>query len=279
MPSPGPALDVTTAVALFGVGTAVLLLLAVGLILFTTRYQRRLLEQQARARELEADLQRRLLETVLRTQEEERRRIARDLHDDVGTTLSALKMQVYALSMGTDGPDELTPVLDDVIQRVRTISGQLLPATLEKFGLAPALRALAQQLDSLTPGLTIEFVESGSSASGPLASAGRPTELILYRITQELLGNAIKHAHASLIQVELAADPAHLRLEARDNGRGFDYGQARLRPASDQPGGLGLLSLESRVGSIHGQLTISSAPGQGTRAAVVVPQPSGPTAH
>lgn len=274
MASPGstPTPDISTIVALFGVGTTVLVVLAVGIILFVTRYQQRLLEQQARTRDLEADLQRRVLEAVLQTQEDERRRIARDLHDDVGTTLSALKMQLYAQNRSTGGSHELTDVLDEVIQRVRSISSQLLPATLEKFGLAMALPALVQQLNALAPTTDLVFehqarVEEKRSSQ----QLDRAHELMLYRIVQELLGNALKHAEAQHVWVRLSQQPQHLQLVVEDDGRGFDYAAVRQRPASDQPGGLGLLSMESRVGALRGDIKVDSEPGKGTRTTVLVP--------
>lgn len=270
-PRTSSAPDISTFIALFGIGTAVLVVLAVGIILFVTRYQQRLLQQQARTRELEAGLQRRVLEAVLQTQEEERRRIARDLHDDVGTTLSALKMQVYALTHGSGMSGELTGVLDDVIQRVRTISSQLLPATLEKFGLAMALPALVQQLNALAPNTELAFENRLGSHEKSARLLNPAGELMLYRIVQELVGNALKHAEARHVWVRLGYASQHLELEVEDDGRGFDYAAARLRPASDQPGGLGLLSMESRVGVLHGDVKVVSAMGQGTRTTVLVP--------
>ena len=241
-----------------------LLLLALGIVGFVIRYQRRLLWQQRRLRAVEDAARQQALEAALEAQEEERRRMAAELHDGVGTTLAIVKMHLSAL----DRPDlthEATDLLDQVIGEVRRISRNLLPATLQKFGLPFALEALARTVPA--DGLTqVVIAQHGT----PRRLALR-YELIVYRVVQELLGNGLRHAQAANIDITVHFGPSALTIQYVDNGVGFDPAIADAPPVSGHRMGLGFTNLRSRVAVLRGVLEYQSAPGAGSRVWISLP--------
>jgi len=244
--------------------TPILLLLALGIVVFVIRYQRRLLRQQQQLRAVEDASQQQALEAALLAQEEERRRIAAELHDGVGTTLAIVKMHLSALGRA-DLTRETTDLLDQVIGEVRRISRNLLPATLQKFGLPFALEALARTVPADGPTHVV------------IAQHGTPRrlvaqhELIVYRVVQELLGNGLRHAQATTITITVDFGPDSLTIHYEDNGVGFDPAAADALPASHARMGLGFTNLRSRVAVLRGVLQHDSAPGHGSRVWISLP--------
>lgn len=244
--------------------TPILLLLALGIVGFVVRYQRRLIQQQLEMQELHEASQQQALEAALLAQEEERRRIAGDLHDGVGTTLAIVKLHLNTL----DQPDltqEASALLDQAINEVRRISRNLLPAALQKFGLPFALEALARTVPADGPThVTIEQV-------GDPRRLDAKYELIVYRVVQELLGNGLRHAHAAHIRIMVDFGTDYLALRYTDDGVGFDPTVPDQPPAPGVRSGLGLTNLRSRVGVLRGTLRHESAPGQGTQVWISLP--------
>jgi PAS domain S-box-containing protein len=203
---------------------------------------------------------------LLRAQEMERRRIARELHDDLSQNLALLSVEMELLGQSSQAANGDARRMQDLSDRVKQLatsvhdlSRQLHPTKLEQLGLAPALRSLCDELGNVH-GLRIDF--------SPGAPAGRVSEdaaLCLYRIVQEALRNIIKHSGARRAAVELggAADAVELRIA--DDGTGFD---PRL---ADGKGGLGLVSMRERLRLVGGTIAIDSQPGAGTRVSVRVP--------
>ena len=189
---------------------------------------------------------------ALTAQEEERLRIARDLHDEVGQRLTAVMLQLQ------DQPaarEEVRVALEEV----RAIGSRLRPEALDDLGLAPALRSLVTAFERGTP----LRVERHIHAPGPLTPE---QELVAYRIAQEALTNAARHAGTADIRVELRARGAHTVLAVEDSGRG-------LRESAD---GMGIRGMRERALLAEAQLEISSEPGRGTRVELVLngrPQP------
>jgi signal transduction histidine kinase len=253
----------TIYVTLFA-GTLIMLVLSCTLILFIVFYHRRNLRRQAEVYALEADHQRRLLESVLHAVENERRRFAQDLHDEIGGALSALRMQLSRLG-GNPAPVELQEiagtgkeVVDSAVQSVRRIAYDMLPPGLEVFGLGYAASELCKRTESVTR-ISITF-----SGDPDLKLSDKTHELMLYRILQELLGNAVKHSGASEIQVRLGPAKQGVELYYHDNGAGFD--------PEAVGGGLGLKNMESRVQMLSGKWEVITAPGKGTQVTVQLPE-------
>jgi two-component system NarL family sensor kinase len=252
-------------------GISFMLLSGSALVLFIVVYQKRLLQQQLLLRATEAEYQQQLLAAVIEAQEHERERIGRDLHDGIGSTLATAKLLVGRLeSTAAEEATNLTimvkEILGNAVHDVRGLSHSLYPAVLDRFGLAEALQHLADvcnETSTLDVELSIDYLR-------PLIL---PQELALYRICQELIHNAQKHAQgATLLQVHLSQHSAGVRLTVADDGCGFDPAAlAENRPAS---GGAGLRSIEVRVQMLRARLSQQSSPGQGTCTLIELDHPA-----
>lgn len=255
--------------------TPVMLVLAVAMIGFVIMYQRRMLQHQEYLRHLQLQKQHQLLEVTLQAQEEERRRVARDLHDEVGAMLALVKLNLHQLTSAVPVQDEqvlahgynIKQQLDEIIGSVRRISHDLMPVVLEKMGLAHAFDALKRTL--ATSGqvtLQVSYNEKNKRIDPKL-------ELLLYRMVQELLNNTLKHAQATQVSIDLAFGSGETKLLYADNGVGFDMDM--LRQEQQESGGLGIMSLQSRAALMDGHIQFSSAPGEGFAATVTFPMPGG----
>ncbi len=197
------------------------------------------------------------------TLENERRRIASDLHDDVGPLLSAVKIQINHL----DGQNEAEAALirksskyiDDIIKRMREISNDLLPNVLIRKGLAAAIQDfLGKMNDSASLKITFTCPQEHRVPT--------QVEVNVYRIVQEIVHNTVKHAEASHLQIQLVIDEHMLRLASEDNGKGFDYKEMIAKN-----GGLGLLNLQSRAEVMGGEFDFTTEKGKGTRYLFEIP--------
>jgi PAS domain S-box-containing protein len=202
---------------------------------------------------------------LIGAQEEERKRIARDLHDDVNQRLAMLSMETDQLGRMGMAPDaqplieEIATQVKDLATEIHNLSYQLHPAKLEHLGLVAATRSLCNQ-QSRVWALPVDFIQAGIPRE-----LKQPTALTLYRIVQESLQNIGKHSQATQARVELTRENDAVRLLITDNGRGFDMELVK------QHAGLGLLGMRERVHSVHGHLLIQSSPGKGTSIEVRVP--------
>jgi signal transduction histidine kinase len=245
----------------------------IGLFVLETALIVALLVQMAHRRKAEQDLLlsqvelRRLTGRLLQAQEGESRRIARELHDDLGQGLALLTVEMDLLrqkppeAAGQLGAriQELLPQIRQLSSSVHELSHQLHPAKLEQLGLAAAMAGLCHELTH-RHGLKIEFSEHQMPPAIPPLVA-----LCLYRIAQEALANAIKHSGAQHVRVELSGTADAISLLIADDGAGFDPKVIQGR------GGLGLVSMRERVFSIGGELVIDSQPSGGTRVDVLIP--------
>jgi len=219
--------------------------------------------REAAERELKA-----LSRRMITAQEEDRARIARDLHDDISQRLhaAAIGINQALLAMATDQDGATARLqatqqqLDDVADDARKISHELHPATLEILGLVPALEGLGHDFE-VASGVTT-LVSAPTCVRFVVTPA---MSLCLYRITQEALHNIEKHGSARNVDVELSCVPGSVTLRLRDDGVGFD-------PATC-PAGFGLASIGARVRMFDGTLTIDSTPGAGTMLVVQFPVP------
>jgi len=231
-----------------------------GIFLFYRHQQR----QKAMANAERIKEQEARINAVFQAQEEERRRIAKELHDGIGQTISAIKMNYQSLS-GKAAEKELVPefekigkMLENAGAEVRSISHQMLPKELEQFGLVPAVEGMLSQNLENAP-LKYQFEHSGFTER-----IGNHIELAMFRILQELISNAMKHSKANLLTVQLVKLKSHVVLNVSDNGIGFDVG-------GQEKSGIGLLNIASRIDAIKGHLHYESSPGKGTTVTIRTP--------
>jgi len=243
------------------VGTIGMLVLILGLVLFVFMHRKKVAAQELQLEKTKLLHQQELLQKNIQTQEEERQRIARDLHDEVGAMLSTLRLYMAT----TPGQQETTSLqrrkdmIDQIITRVRGISHELLPPGLELFGLQKTMEDLCLSYKPL-PGIEVHF----HSSDTPIDCA-YDISLALFRILQELLHNTMKHAGADQVDVRLLIDNNKLHFSYHDNGRGFD-------PIGFSSGlGLGLGSIESRARMVGGELLMDTAPGKGFALTLNIP--------
>lgn len=205
-----------------------------------------MIKNQVILRQLQDEKQNDLLNAVFETQETERKRLAEDLHDSVGQVLSAIKLNLHRLDKINEheSPKNLLAdtrqLTDECIQEIRNIIHNVLPPVLTDFGLIDALQALCDKLAQNTD-IKITFIKNLADERFP-----SEIELTLYRMAQELFGNAVKHSGASAIQLLLTREGTALEMSFSDNGKGFDMDNVKH--------GFGLKNLQSRAQLINGKL-------------------------
>ena len=196
-------------------------------------------------------------EALLFTQEEERKRIARDLHDGIGQSLLLVKKQ---LEKNTSVTLENQILISDTLEEVRSISQDLHPFQIEKFGVTAAIKDVITKVEKSTELFITSEIDD---IDGILSDKA---EINIYRIIQEALNNVIKHAQATAVKMTLTKNDGKISLLIQDNGRGFDHEMAIVRSKS-----LGLKTMVERVSTIGGSLRFSDNDGSGTRLDVTVP--------
>lgn len=250
---------------LIAIGTAGMLILAIAIILFMVFYQKKMIQEQLKQQQLEYDYQQKMMLAELESQENERRRLAADLHDSIGGMLSAIRVGLSTLSKQqpeVTGFDQAKQMLDETISSVRRISRDLMPSTLERFGLSQALQEMCDRF-AATTNIPINFQEQGIAF--PLEKS---KALMLFRITQELLNNAIKHAQASVLEVTKLNNSHAILITVEDDGVGFDP-QVQKRISGK---GLGLFGMENRAHLIGAELHFEKGSTGGTKITVTLPQ-------
>jgi signal transduction histidine kinase len=229
-------------------------------------------------------------------QEEERKRLSRDLHDGLGQMLTAIKLQIEGLEANIvrNTPPELKGegiysknlktlknLVTQTIQETRTISNDLMPSVLSDFGVIPAIKMLAENDRSDTIDVTFK-----TNLTGDQARLDKNLEIMLYRVTQEAVSNAVRHAAPSHIHIELMDEEAFLCLEITDDGRGFEFARnsrkGLVKSASktneqkngtkiQRPPSQGLHNMQERAKLLNAKFKLSSTPGKGTRIQVKIP--------
>ncbi|MGQ0738975.1 MAG: tetratricopeptide repeat-containing sensor histidine kinase [Bacteroidota bacterium] len=209
-----------------------------------------------------------MFNSIISLQDKERTRIARDIHDSLGSILSATKMKMSALEENTDWPTSvqkekqqaIMQMLDGAVTELRNISQNLMPATLSKLGLVSALKNLFNDISDYS-GLKINFTVHGLENR-----IDESAEIGIYRIILELINNVVKHAGASEVSVQLIKHPGYININAEDNGRGFDF-----RKVMAKPGGIGISNIQSRVNFLNGSMDIDTEEGRGTIVMIDIP--------
>lgn len=203
------------------------------------------------------------MNAVFEAQEEERRRIAKELHDGVGQTLTAIRMNYQSLAIHvpenklSTGFKKIELMLENAGKEVRTISHQMIPRELEQFGLVSAIEGMLH-LNLGQGAIQYQFEHSGFNGR-----INPQIELVLFRILQELVSNVIKHSKATILNVQLVKLKSHVALTVSDNGVGFDV-------EKKEKNGIGLLNIASRVDGLKGHLHYESA-GVGTTVTIRIP--------
>ncbi|WP_035565501.1 sensor histidine kinase [Hymenobacter sp. IS2118] len=251
---------------LLGTGVVMMLLLVLLVVVFVIVHQKRAHLLQAQLRQQELSYQSSMLEAMVASQESERERIAQDLHDEIGASLSAARLFITQVHYEAPTPhlqemsQQASQILGETLQNVRSIAQNLSPALLERFGLCRAVTTLGSRLEAA--GLHVEL-----NVDEAVETLGSSAQLALYRIVQELFANVVRHAGARCLTLHLQAAAGQLRLEVTDDGCGF----VRDAPAASRAAGMGLAGIQARTKLLNGQLEISSVPGQGTRVILVLP--------
>jgi PAS domain S-box-containing protein len=201
----------------------------------------------------------------VKVQEEERRHLARELHDEIGQALTGAKINLETAMKESNGAkskriDETAAILEKLLGQVRQISLDLRPSMLDDLGLVPALRSLLDQQGrraSVTVHLSAKNVPENLDAE---------IQTTCFRIGQEAITNAVRHANATRINVDLSCENGNLRLQVRDNGRGFDADSVQAQAV-----GLGLVGIKERAVLVDARAKIISSPNNGTTVEVSLP--------
>lgn len=241
-------------------GTLGMLALTIGLILFIIFHQRKVIRYQMQLQRMEQEQQKLLLNASIRLQEEERQRIAADLHDDAGPLLATARLYLTENLVNQDKATQLQSIfqarqiLDDTIQLVRNISHSLMPPTLKNFGLESAINDLFQKI----------------SGSGSINASSRfhdykerlkgEKELIIFRIVQELVNNILKHSNSSFIHLTQNMHSDTFLLRIHHDGRGLV--QADFEKLNKSTIGLGLKNISSRLKVAQGKILFEKDPSQ-----------------
>jgi two-component system sensor histidine kinase UhpB len=200
---------------------------------------------------------------AMRAQEEERRRLARDLHDEVNQALTAILLRLEALAQDTPperAPElaELKRLVNQAMEELLTLARQLRPSALDDHGLVPAVQAQLKRFSARTG------VEVRMSTEGDPNELPEVMQTAIFRVAQEALANVARHAGATAVELELDEEDGRAELRVRDDGVGFDPG-AIPRAGTEGPGaGLGLGGMAERARLVGGDLDVRSAPGGGT---------------
>ncbi|MEM6523264.1 MAG: sensor histidine kinase [Bacteroidota bacterium] len=243
---------------IFSVGTALMIFMAGSIVFFVIYYQKRMLQNKMEQQAMEGEYQRKLLKITMDSQEAERKRIASELHDGVGAMLSAAKLNLNFLKSSVpednaaESISEMKDIIDETIDTVRRISKDLLPASLEKFGLVEAVKEFCEKVT--TPATRVVFEFTSGEFQLP-----RDEQLPVYRLIQEIVNNALKHAKAGEIRISLKMEQS-MQLKISDNGVGFDVDLIK----QDIDKGVGLYNIENRVNMLGGRIELTSSPGEGT---------------
>jgi signal transduction histidine kinase len=254
-------------------GVTLVVTLAIGAMLAIFASRRILdLEGQAAARYSEVTEARSQLQSLsarlVETQEEERQLLSRELHDEVGQSLSALLVGLSNLSAATRTNAAaqieteiaaLRSIVEGAVRIVRNITLLLRPSMLDDLGLIPALEWQAREV-SRQSGLRVDVAAGGAPEALP-----DEFKICIYRVVQEALHNVTRHAEASSVRIVVQQEAQHLLIAIQDDGRGFDVARSR---------GLGLLGMEERVAHVGGSLHVVSEKGKGTLISVILPFPS-----
>ena len=243
----------------------IIFIIAVGVVLLYQHFQKNLFSQKLKQEALKVAHQNELLRSSIHAQEKERKRIAHDLHDELGAVLSIMRMNIVMLEQqhtGTDGNlltglKNVRGLTESALTSVRSITHRLMPPQLEAFGLIKTLEAAIEQIN--TTGQIHIFL----TAPEALPEISWAVSLGLYRIIMELINNTIKHADATEITITIVLNTQSICCRYADNGKGL--------PDEYTGKGLGHTSIEGRVNSLGGIFELGTNKGNGFYAVIDIP--------
>jgi signal transduction histidine kinase len=203
--------------------------------------------------------ERRVLNAIIRTEERERKRFAKDMHDGIGPLLSTIKLYMNELisedvekKEKEESMDYINKMIDDALSGIRTISNNLTPRVIDEYGLVSAINEFCNSINK-THKLAIDFKSPGK------LNLSNHIEINLFRIINELVNNTLKHADASKALISIKEENSHIIFTYSDNGRGFDYSKY----VEDKQKGDGINNILTRVQSMDGDINIETGEGKG----------------
>lgn len=236
------------------------LLMAIVLVLFFYFSRKKIVQKEIEKKILEVQYQKTLLHSVLETQEEERKRIAQDLHDDISSKLNIVSLNSHLLKTQNLTQEEISDISTNIINLTgkvltnsRRLAHDLLPPVLEKFGLHAGIKELCLEFNS-SKQVTVTY-----DSLTEFSIEENHRHLHVFRILQELMNNSLRHGKASQISIIFEKNNNVTYCKYSDNGIGFD-----IQKLENQKG-LGMKSIESRVSFLNGSLNVDSGPEKGTQ--------------
>jgi len=245
-----------TNIILLALGLLLIMVLAIVIFFYFSR--KKIIKTQLEKATLEIEYQKEIIQSTIITQEKERKRIAQDLHDAISSKLNivSLNANLFAEENITSAESNkiaqsILNITGNVLESSRQIAHDLLPATLDKFGLAAALEELCEEISDTKK---FEILHEIKYDNSDLSSE---EELHLFRIVQELFNNTAKHSEAKKIELDLQTVENKVSLRYKDNGKGFDMEKSKSKK------GLGMSGIENRAIILNGNLNVVSEPGKG----------------
>lgn len=230
------------------IATLAMFIMALSIIVFAVLYQQKMRRKKQEMIQLELNYKNEMVHAVLDAKEIEQRRIAIELHDDIGSSLTALKLSFATLPIDEEERKLLNEGVQDTINKVRSLSNRLLPTILEELGLIPAVKSLVNTLSHQIH--TVHF--SVIAVNDPKHdSQTREVSLAVYRILQELINNILKYSEATAVEITLEQNEEGIQLGVVDNGKGFVPTTEDKRKSQS----LGLKNIESRSQQIGAEIT------------------------
>lgn len=248
------------------IGSLGMLILIIGLAIFITLYQKRMLQEQEKQRIMDIEYQQKMIQSQIDSQETERKRIAADLHDSIGSLLWAAKLNIAFMGRSLDFNGELKDsytetmkILDQSIDSVKRISWELTPEAFQHTGLSASIKEMCLRLDG--KGQVLYFEEKGNSIFWKNDRA-----LMTFRIVQELINNAVKHAKANRIKVTLIWNAQRLVIKVEDDGIG-------LKLKDQVRNGVGWWNITNRSKKIDAAIVVKENHEPGTSIELTIPLP------
>lgn len=246
----------TSFITFISIATGGLILIAFIIILFVIFYQRKMFAKKNQLNQLNIENQKQLLEAVLTTKEAEQKRIAQELHDEIGSSVNSIKMYLHSITLEEQAKQKLTDDLVHISKNIRRISNDLMPAVLEELGLIAAIKYLCKRFQEASQ---LKFIYSDELSVD--LNLSKKDALIVYRILQELLNNICKYSHANLVEIDVKHSQKKTMIRIFDNGTGFIPSKENYTINNES---LGLKNIQSRVQQLNATLMYEYGKPKGT---------------